>query len=62
MNMNSFLNSLFSSLRTPMCNTCKHKKRGLTTICHRYKRIPIDIQRGGCCEKYEGEPENEKDY
>lgn len=53
--MNSFLNSLFSSLRTPMCNTCKHKKRGLTTICHRYKRIPIDIQRGGCCEKYEGE-------
>lgn len=38
--------------RKPICNTCIYQKKGLTTLCENYKRIPSDVQRGKYCEKY----------
>lgn len=38
--------------REPICNTCKYRKLGLSTICEQYKRIPSDIQHGKYCRKY----------
>ena len=38
--------------RKPICNTCIYQKKGLTTLCENYKRIPADVQRGKYCEKY----------
>lgn len=35
-----------------MCNICKYRKLGLSTICEQYKRIPLDIQNGRYCRKY----------
>lgn len=39
--------------RKPMCNNCQFGKLGLTTICHKYKRIPENVQKGWHCEKFE---------
>ena len=51
----TFINEIPGLFRKkrPMCGTCKHRKSGLTTICHKHKRIPPDIQHGGHCEKHE---------
>lgn len=52
--MKGIYNFIFNkSRKKPMCNTCKYRKRGLTTICQHYKRIPPGVQHGEYCGKYE---------
>jgi len=40
------------SRRKPLCNYCIHEKKGLSTICDMYKRIPPQVQEGSICGKY----------
>ncbi len=55
MNSRKALRNIFSEVlkKQPICNTCKHQKLGLTTMCHKYRRIPSSTQHGGSCEKFE---------
>ena len=35
----------------PVCNSCRFRKVGVSTICEQYKRIPSSVQQGGFCER-----------
>lgn len=52
--MNEYLDMILGTniRKKPICNTCIHQKKGLTTICEKYKRIPSDVQHGKYCVKY----------
>ena len=47
------LNDLRKYIRyKPKCKTCVYEKLGCETTCKQYKRIPLDVQKGGYCERY----------
>jgi len=54
----SSVNDLFNELlgnsirRKPLCKTCIYQKKGLTTMCEKYKRVHPGVQKGGYCERY----------
>ena len=35
-----------------VCIDCKYQKKGLTTVCEKYRRILDKIQQGDSCEHY----------
>lgn len=37
----------------PMCKTCIYEKKGLATMCEKYKRIPEGVQLGKWCKYYD---------
>lgn len=39
--------------RKPKCKTCNNEKLGLETVCKMYKKIPMDVQKGGYCGYYD---------